>query len=295
MKKHIFVLSAALFAAMLSGCGRVEPPSAPEVSEPTRIMPIESSPPESAAPSEETSESTESVPDYPVKNEAGYIKTISNYDQGELISTETETCDVHGNVIKESSKWGDYYYAYEYNADGTVRVKYSEDGREEYDYENGLEVKCTKYDENGKEHSVKTRTYDEYGNETSLVREMDGSSVLSSVFGYELDENGNWIAEYSYDDDGKIDMSSTCVRDENGNIISGTLIDKNSVLTYEYKYDERGNEIDYHSVNERDGKVTRERHIVTEYDDHGRISRESEYRIEDGEERLVTRSEYEYL
>ena len=293
MKKHIFVLFA-LF--MLSGCGNAKPPSVPEVSEPTRIMPIESSPPESVTQPEETNEA-ESIPVYPVQNEAGFIKTIHNYNKGELISTETETYDVHGNVIEESSKWGDSLYAYDYNVDGTVRVKYSGDGREEYKYENGLEVRCTKYDENGKEHSVTTHTYDEYGNETSLAWEMGGAVMMISTFGYELDENGNWLAQYSYDDDGGIDLSTTCVRDENGNIISGTFNDNYSTGVFEYKYDERGNEVDYHDVdtNLDDGRIFRERHIVTEYDDLGRISRVSEYRIEDGEERLVTYSEYEYL
>lgn len=47
-------------------------------------------------------------------------------------------------------------------------------------------------------------------------------------------------------------------------------------------------------VTEKDGRVIREKYFVTEYDDHGRIFRESEYRIENGEEHLVSCSEYEY-
>lgn len=296
MKKHILVLLTALLAAALSGCDNSEPPSVAEVSEQTRIMPIESSAPESAAPTEETIESTESTPDYPVKNEASYIKTTRNYNNEDEISN-TETFDEHGNVIKESSNWGDFFYAYEYNGDGTVRVKYSEEYREEYEYENGLEVKCTKYDESGKVFSVTTHTYDEYGNVMSIIYEMGGETVMNFRYGYELDENGNWIAEYSYDKDGEIDTYAVCVRGENGKVLSGRFDDGYTVTTYEIKYDEHGNEIEQHSldIDAEDGSVIRERHFVTEYDARGRISRESEYRIDNGEEQLVSCSEYKYL
>lgn len=296
MRKRVLALLAALLAAALSGCGGKEPPTVPGVSEPTRVMPTESSAPESAEPTEETGESTESAHGYPVGNEADCIRITRNYDHGGLISTVTETLDEHGNVITESSKWGDFHYAYEYNDDGTVRVKYSADSREEYEYENGLEVKCVKYDGDGKEFSVTIHGYDEFGNVTSIIYEMGGETVMNFVMGYELDENGGWLAQYSYDDNGEIGTSAVCVRGEDGNIISGRFDDGYTVTTYEIKYDERGNEIEEHTAdaNAEDGGVFRERRFVTEYDG-GRISRKSEYVIEDGGEHLVTVTEYGYL
>lgn len=108
MKKYILVLLIALFAAALSGCNNGEPPSVPEVSGQTLIMPIECSVPESAEPTEETSESTESGHAYPVKNEAGYIKTTRNYNnEGELSNTETATFDGYGNEIENHSVYTD--------------------------------------------------------------------------------------------------------------------------------------------------------------------------------------------
>lgn len=244
----------------------------------------------SSAP-EETS--TDSIPEYPVQNTASYIVTVKSYENGELSGIEFNTFDKHGNMIKATTSLGDHYCAYDYNPDGTVRVKYSCNYREEYEYENGLEVKCTKYDEQGEIISVKTRTYDEHGNETSMTFDS-GGYVNTYSYGYEYNENGYWIKEFGYDEDGAVKGVSIRVRGENGEVLSGTLEDKNSLLTYEYKYDENGREIEHHSTQKRGGEVTRERRVVTEYDGQDRISRKNEYRL-DSEKRLVSTEEYEYL
>lgn len=291
MKKRLTFFSAILLAAMLSGCAKSEPVSPP--AEPGRSMPVadDNSAPESLP--ESLAESTvEGTQKFPVQNAASYIVTVTSYENGELYSTNINTYDDHGNVIKRSSKYSDFYFAYEYNDDGTVRVEYSETSRKEYEYENGLEVKCTTYNANGEVYSVTTYTYDEHGNATSFYHGV-GEFVSGCTYEHEYDENGFWIKEIGYDDDGEISGVGTRVLGENGEVLSGTLEEKNALRTYEHKYDENGREIERHSTQTRGGEVTWERRVLTEYDEQGRISRKSEYRL-DGGERLVSTEEYEY-
>ena len=291
MKKRLTLVLAILLAAALSGCAKSEPPAPP--AEPVRSVIIadnESSPESTQGSSESTGEG---VPEYPVQNTASYIVTVTNYEDGEPISSEIDTYDEHGNVIKIASKYSDFFYAYDYNDDGTVRVKYADYSREEYEYENGLEVKCTEYNADGEVYSVTTYTYDEHGNATSFSHGV-GEFVSRSAYEHEYDENGFWIKEIGYDEDGEISGVATRVLGENGEVLSGTLEEKNALRTYEHKYDENGREVERHSTQTRDGEVKWERRIVTEYDEQGRISRKSEYRL-DGGERLVSTEEYDYL
>lgn len=299
MKKRLIAASAimALFSISLCGCSKSDPAAPPfEPAEPARSVLIaddESSSASSAESSQGLGESAaQSVPEYPVQNAPSYVVTITNYENGEFLGTETNTYDEHDSLIKSSSNYGDYFYAYEYNDDGTVRVKYSDRFREEYEYENGLEVKCTKYDEDGEVFTVTTHEYDEHGNATRFTHTL-GEYLSVYTYEYEYDENGNWTKETAYKKDGEVDGTSTRAYDENGNVISGTLEETNALLTYEYKYDENGNEIEHHQKRTRDGEVTWERRVLTEYDEQGRISRKEEYRL-DGGERLVSTEEYDY-
>lgn len=291
MKWRLTFVSAILWAAALSGCAKSGTSSPPV--EPVRSMHVENA---QSAPESSPKNTGESVPQstqkFPVQNAASYTVTLTNYVDGELFSTEIDTYDDHGNVIKRSSKYGDIYYAYDYNDDGTVRVKYSETSREEYEYENGLEIKCTEYNARGEVYSVTTQTYDEHGNVASYYFGV-GEFVNGFTLEHEYDENGFWIKEISYDEDGEPGSIGTRVPGENGEVLSGTLEEENALLTYEYKYDENGREIERHLTQTRGGEVTRERRFVTEYDEQGKISRKSEYRL-DGGERLVSTEEYDY-
>lgn len=295
MKKRLIAASAimALFSISLCGCSKSEPAAPPfEPAEPARSVLIADDESSSASSAESVESAPQSVPEYPVQNAPSYVVTINNYENGEFFSTETNTYDEHDNLIKASTKYGDYFFAYEYNDDGTVRVKYSDRFREEYEYENGLEVKCARYDEDGEPYSVATHTYDEHGNVVSMMFDT-GGFISSYSYGYEYDENGFWIKEIGYDEDGGISGVSTRVLGENGEVLSGTLEEKNALRTYEYKYDENGNEIEHHQKRTRDGEVTWERRVLTEYDEQGRVSRKEEYRL-DGGERLVSTEEYDY-
>lgn len=290
MKKRLVFVSAILSAAVLSGCAQSGTSSPP--SEPGRSMPVADS--ESSPESTQSSppSAPQSVPEYPVQNAASYIVTVTSYENGEPLSTEIDTYDEHGNVIKRASKYSDFFYTYDYNDDGTVRVKYSDFSREEYEYENGLEIKCTKYNEQGAVYSVMAHTYDEHGNVASMTYDVNGF-VSGYTCEHEYDENGFWIKEILYDEDGEIGGVGTRVLGENGEVLSGTLWEENAILTYEHKYDENGREIERHSTQTRGGEVTIERRVVTEYDEQGRISGKKEYRL-DGGERLVSTEEYEY-
>ncbi|MDE6731471.1 MAG: hypothetical protein K2J77_01160 [Oscillospiraceae bacterium] len=291
MKKRLTFFLAIMLAVMLSGCAKSEPVTPP--AEPVRSVIIadnESSPESTQGSSESTGEG---VPEYPVQNTASYIVTVTNYEDGELFSTNINTYDEHGNMIKNTSKYGDIYYAYDYNDDGTVRVEYSETSRKEYEYENGLEVKCTQYNAFGEVYSVSTYTYDEHGNATSFYHGV-GEFVSGCTYEHEYDENGFWIKEIGYDEDGEISGVATRVLGENGEVLSGTLEEKNALRTYEHKYDENGREVERHSTQTRGGEVVWERRVLTEYDEQGRVSRKEEYHL-DGGERLVSTEEYEYL
>lgn len=291
MKKRLIIISAILLAVMLSGCAKSEPVSPPV--EPVRSMPVadDNSTPESVP--ESSPESTgESTQKFPVQNTASYTVTVTSYENGEPQWTNIETYDEHGNIIKRSSKYGDTYYAYEYNDDGTVRTEYSETSRKEYEFENGLEVKCTHYNALGEVYSVTTQTYDEHGNTTSYYHTV-GEFTGGFTCEYEYDENGFWVKEIFYDEDGELSGVETRVLGENGKVLSGTLEEGNDLRTYEHKYDENVREIERHLTQMRDGEVKWERRFVTEYDEQGRISRESEYRL-DGGERLESTEEYDY-
>lgn len=290
MKRRLAFVSAVLAAAVLSGCAKSEPVNPPAEPERSMIIANDESSYESTQSSFESP--AQSVPEYPVQNAASYIVTVTSYESGELFSTTINTYDEHGNVIKISSKYGDVYYAYDYNDDGTVRVKYSDFSREEYEYENGLEIKCTEYNALGEVYSVATHTYDEHGNTTSFYFGV-GEFVSGYTYEHEYDENGFWIKETSYDEDGEPGGVSTRVLGKNGEVLSGTLEETNALRTYEHKYDENGREIERHSTQTRGGEVTWERRVLTEYDEQGRVSRKSEYRL-DGGERLVSTEEYEY-
>lgn len=297
--KKCLIIALATCLTLLCGCSKNEPDAPLEPAEPARsvIIADDESPENSEENSAESStESTpNSVPEYPVQNTPSYTVTVTSYEHGELVRTDFDTYDEHGNMIKASTKYGDYYFAYEYNADGTVRVKYGDRFREEYEYENGLEVKCTNYDTDGEVYSVATHTYNEHGDTTSFSHSA-GEFVSSYTYEYEYgDENnpGLWTKEIGYDQWGEIDGISTRVLGENGEVLSGTMEEENALLTYEYKYDENGRVVEHHSTQTRNGEVTRERLILTKYDEQGRISLKEEYRL-DGGERLVSREEYNY-
>lgn len=304
MKKRIFALSAALFAVMLSGCGNVEPPSAPEFSEPMRIMPIESSRESSSGSGESAVESSadssdeSSVPEYPIQNEGKYVKTTRCYNgEGKLTSVSTETFDEHDNIIVSYYGVEKHYYAYEYNADGTVAGKYAEDRHTVYEYENGMQTKETEY-RNGKPSLVITREYDEHGNVTfSSYENPDIDSFYEYFYEYEYDENGQWISQTgfrSYHGEPREEFAAAaCVRDEKGNIISGVL-DDGSRKVYENKYDESGNRTEHHYVRELKNGDISEKRTVAEYDGQGREIRSLNYLIENGAETLRVREEYEY-
>ncbi len=292
MKRHFIIASAisASIAIGLCGCSKDEP--AAPASESARSVLIADEESSSKSSAESAESATQDVTEYPVQNETSYIVTITYYEDGEPSRIETEFRDERDNLIKSSTQYGDYYYAYEYNADGTLRVKYSDNYHEEYEYENGLEVKCTKYDADGEVFTVSTHEYDEHGNATKFTHTL-GEYLSVHKYEYEYDENGNWTKETAYNENGEVDGVSTRVYGENGEVLSGTLEEKNALKTYEYKYDENGNEIEHHQKQTRGGEVTWERRVLTEYDEQGRISRKEEYRL-DGGERLVSTKEYDY-
>lgn len=310
MKRRLIIASAvlAVLSITLCGCSLSEPtPLEPAASESSVLIRDDESSSASSTTSaesitenisensEETSPttSTESVSKYPVQNAPSYTVTVTSYEDGKPSGAAFHTYDEHGNVIKIVSKFKNYYYAYEYNDDGTVRVKYDDVFREEYEYENGLEVKCTKYNAQGVEYSVVTHTYDEHGYATSMTNEIYGSAD-SYTYEHEYDENGFLIKEFVYGD-GELKTIATYVPGENGEILSGTVEDANGLFTYEYKYkyDENGREVELHSTYTPNEGVTAEWRVLTEYDEQGRVSREEEYRL-DGGEQLVSRKEYDY-
>lgn len=310
MKKRFIIASTilALLSTALCGCTDGEPAApllkASEPSEPASSVSItdEKSVPESSP--ESSVESSESEPQsaskYPVQNAVGYTMSMTGYLDGKPVGTRVETYDDHGSLIRVVSKYQNYsyvgdnsFYAYEYNNDGTVRVKYDGEYREEYEYENGLEIKHTTYDATGREVSSMEYTYDEHGNELSSTNTVLGSSQLLT-FRYEYDENGFWTKLYIYEGDGaELQMIITRVLDENGKELSGTREQMYTLTTYEIKYDEEGREVERHSTKTRGERVEEETRTVTEYDDQGRISRTIEYSL-DGGEQIASIKEFKY-
>lgn len=309
MKRRLIISSAVLALLSMSLCGCTDREPAKPLAEPISSMTSseDKSVPESLPESspESTSESTasesESVPQsvskYPVQNAPSYTVTATSYEKDRVDGAAIYTYDEHGNMIKMASKFKNYYYAYEYNDDGTVRVKYSDGYREEYEYENGLEVKCTKYGDLERVVCVTTRTYDEHGYATSMTQELLGSTD-GYTSEHEYDENGFLIKEILYDKNGELLGVGTYVYGENGEVLSGTMEKAGGLFSYDYKYDENGREVELHStystVSLYGENVTQEKRAFTEYDEQGRISRVEEYSL-DGGERLVSRKEYDYL
>lgn len=292
MKKRLIIASAVLALLSISFCGCSLNEPAKPLAEPISSMTSseDKSVPESL-PESSPESAPQSVSKYPVQNAPSYTVTVTSYENGKPSGAAFHTYDEHGNVIKIVSKFKNYYYAYEYNDDGTVRVKYDDVFREEYEYENGLEVKCTKYNAQGVEYSVVTHTYDEHGYATSMTNEIYDSAD-SYTYEHEYDENGFLIKEFVYGD-GELKTIATYVPGENGEILSCTVEYANTLFTYENKYDENGREVELHSTYTPNEGVTAEWRVLTEYDDRGRVSREEEYRL-DGGERLVSRKEYDY-
>lgn len=301
MKKRFIIASAILALLSISLCGCTDREPAKPLAEPISSMTAsdDRSAPESSP--ESTGESTasesenapQSVSKYPVQNTPSYTVTATSYEKDRVDGAAIYTYDEHGNMIKMVSEFKNYYYAYEYNDNGTVRVKYDEDYREEYEYENGLEIKRTKYDSSGRVVSSMEHTYDEHGNELSTTNTVLGSVQLYTCK-YNFDENGFWTKMFIYEGDGEeLLCIITRTLDENGKDIGGTREERNSLLTYEVKYDEEGREIELHSTQTRGEWVEKETRVVTEYDEQGRVSVEEEYRL-DGGERLVSREEYDY-
>lgn len=309
MKKSALLAALALAALLLSGCDNGSSSGVPESSEPTRSMEIESgleSTPESTEDSLQSTEDSapDEIPSFPVQNEGKYVKTTRCYNgEGELTYTRTETFDEHDNVIIADYEAVKQFYAYEYNEDGTVAKNYYDIGYNVYEYKNGLKTKVTHY-KNGELFCVDTYDYDEYGNETLYVYEYAALGASGATGGYvceyEYDENGWWISKNCFNFfDNELLITNTCVRDENGNIISGVSEDYTERIydtkcTYEMKYDENGNVAEWHYIDEcGDGRVSEWR-IVAEYDEQGREIREINYATEDGVEVLGSREEYEY-
>lgn len=303
MKRRLIIASAvlALLSTALCGCTDSEP--ANPLAEPTSSMTSsnEKSAPESTTESttesmpessvESTTNGSESEPENSPQSAASYTVKITTFENGKPVEATVETYDDHGNVIKSVSKNSSYFYTYEYNDDGTIRVKYDDDGREEYTYENGLETSCTRY-EYGRVAYVMTHTYDEYGNEVERTFEILGS-VDRYTYEFTYDENGVWTKELIYNTKGERTGIYTRVLGENGEDLGGRLEEENSVFSYEYKYDEEGREVELHTANALGGAVVWESRTVTEYDEQGRISRREKYQL-DGGERLTSTEEYNY-
>lgn len=309
MKRRLIIASAvlALLSTALCGCTDREPAALFDPAEPTSSMTSsdEKSAPESTTEStteslpesmpessvESTTNGSESEPENSPQSAASYTVKITTFEDGKPIGATVETYDGHGNVIKSVSKNSSYFYTYEYNDDGTIRVKYDDDGREEYTYENGLLISCTRY-EYGRVAYVMTHTYDEHENEVERTFEILGT-VDRYTYEFTYDENGVWTKELIYNTKGERTGIYTRVLGENGEDLGGRLEEENSVFSYEYKYDEEGREVELHTAYALGGAVVGENRTVTEYDEQGRISRREKYRL-DGGEQLTSTEEYNY-
>lgn len=303
MKRRLIIASTILSLLLISLCGCTDRELANPLAEPTSSVTSsdEKSAPESTTEStteslpessvESTANGSESEPENSPQSAASYTVKITAFENGKPVGATVETYDEHGNVIKSVSKNENYSYSYEYNDDGTIRVKYDDDGREEYTYENGLVISCTRY-EYGRVASVMTHTYDEHGNEVERTLEILGT-VDRYTYEFTYDENGVWTKELIYNTKGERTGTYTRVLGENGEELSGRLEEENSVFSYEYKYDEEGREIELHSAFEFGGVLLGENRVVTEYDEQGRISRIFEYRL-DGGERLASIKDFKY-
>ncbi|MDE6731469.1 MAG: hypothetical protein K2J77_01150 [Oscillospiraceae bacterium] len=304
MKRRLIIASAvlALLSTALCGCTESAPAAPlPETSEPAGSVSIadEKSEPESlpestieSSPESSVENTSEITSESEPQNAASYTVTKTSYEDGKLNNVVISAYDEHGSLIRQNAKYGNSYaFTYDYNDDGTVRETRCSDYREEYEYENGLEIKRTKY-ASGRVVSVMTHTYDEHGNEVAMTYDILGS-VDSYTCEFTYDENGVWTKELIYNADGGLRGTYTRVLGENGEELSGRLEEENSVFTYEYKYDEDGREVELHTAYALGGAVVGETRVVTEYDEQGRVSRKEEYRL-DGGERLASTEEYDY-
>lgn len=310
MKRRFIIASTilALLSTALCGCTEKEPVTPLlEASEPTSSVTSSDNKSAPESTNESTTESSsESLPESSVessseitsesepqddsKKSTGYTVTITNFKNGKPVDGSVETYDDHGNIIKSVSEYGNYYYSYEYNDDGTIRVMRDDDGREEYEYENGLVTSVTSY-AYGRVAYVTTHTYDDYGNEVERTFESLGS-VDRYTYDFTYNENGFWTKELIYKN-GELTGTYTCVPGENGEHLSGRLEEENSVFTYEYKYDEQGREVELHTAYELGGMVVGESRIVTEYDEQGRTFCITEYNLGGGEQ-ISSIKEYKY-
>lgn len=168
--------------------------------------------------------------------------------------------DENGNPVK-----GEKLSTIRYDPDGfmTETDIYSPKGQVEYvynyDYENSLRVKTTRYTQDGKADKYYTYTYNKFKNKIKSDR-YNLSRDMDKYYTYEYDGSGNLIKENWYDKNGKEEYRVEYEYDDNGRKTNAESYNENGDLIYKYqfKYDNKGNIIEeekYDSDGDKTGVI----------------------------------------
>lgn len=299
MKTRLIIASAvlALFSTLLSGCAQSET-SSPQ-SEPERSMPVESvqSAPQSSADSSQQSSPAFSVPE-DIAGKYKRISTGTRYFEGKGTPfTYTEIFDEHDNCVFSYNGWFQSRYTYEYNSDGLITKKALDSSNcITYEYADGLLAKECFY-EDDKLDQTKTFEYNEHGDEVRVTIETaaTGEVKVGPFAEYEYGENGKWTTRKYYGNGtNELESTETQTYDEEGRVTSHTIEFENKRITYEYKYDDRGNKTEERRLETRDGETYYDRRSESVYDAQNRAVKYDGYITENGTETLLEHIDYEY-
>lgn len=297
MKKCLIFFSAVL-AAALCGCAQSETSSPP--SEPERSMIVESvqSAPQSSADSPQQSSPAVSVPE-DIAGKYKRISTGTRYFEGKGTPfTYTEIFDEHDNCVFSYDDWFQSRSTYEYNSDGLITKKALDSSNTctTYEYADGLLIKQCLY-EDGELHNTRSYEYNEHGDEVRVTIETaaTGEVKIGPFAEYEYGENGKWITrKYYKNGTNELESTETQTYDEEGRVTSHTIEFENKRITYEYKYDDRGNKTEERRLETQDGETYYDHRSESVYDAQNRVVKYDGYITENGMETLLEHIEYEY-
>lgn len=245
------------------------------------------------------------VPDVLPEAVAAYREKRTYYEDGEEPVIFFYAYDEKGNVIsekKEDSTKGESKYAYVYNENGQIQVKFwgSVDEYDTYQYNEDGTVKQYCWYDNGELKRTKEYEYDTHGNETEVVEKVyltDGEVIVSNKVTKNLyDDNGNETVTIAYDEEGKEEFRSCMEYDDNNRAIKSYLLfdGQTDYLTYEtYLYDDNGNIVrsDIYGKENSDFEIVS--YTLYEYDEKNRRIKEETFK--DGSSKRSTVREYEDL
>ena len=193
--------------------------------------------------------STQTYSYYPDGYLEGWVRDDEN--DGTTDSEYAYAYDSEGNrtsVLMSYLSGEDELITYEYNANGQLATKSYDVGNDgsvdlvyEYVYDASThQITISEDDDNdGSVDSVDVETYDViHGNRLLIERDSDNDGIVDERIEYTYDDNGNCtLVQRIHAADDDVWYQSAMAYDDDGNKTSET----NSFSSYEYDYDENGN------------------------------------------------------